>query len=322
MSRALWSLGLVGLLQASCTQPATTDSPPAAAHSLASRVEPPPIGGAKPVDYAGLPNVVTFADGLFSGSVPDGAEGFATLAAMGVKTVISVDGAAPDVEGARMHGIRYVHLPIGYNGMDRGRTLEIARAIHDLPGPIYLHCHHGKHRSASAAGAAAVALGLMTTDEATARMKVSGTAPSYTGLYQCVALSQVARAEELASAGDAFPETWKTSGLVKTMVEVDEVFEHLKAIEKAGWTTPPDHPDLVPVAEAGRLADLLRNLQDDDRVRAKPPEFTAWMLEGSRLSESLEEGLATPGIDAQELSARFEHIAASCKVCHVKYRDR
>jgi hypothetical protein len=160
-------------------------------------------------------------------------------------------------------------------------ALEIARAIHDLPGPIYLHCHHGKHRSASAAGAAAVALGLMTTDEATARMKVSGTAPSYTGLYQCVALSQVASAEEFASASDAFPETWKTSGLVKTMVKVEEVFAHLKAIAKAGWTTPPDHPDLVPVAEAGRLADLLRNLQDDDRVRAKPPEFTAWMLEGS-----------------------------------------
>jgi hypothetical protein len=35
-----------------------------------------------------------------------------------VKTIVSVDGGKPDVETARKHGIRYVHLPIGYDATD------------------------------------------------------------------------------------------------------------------------------------------------------------------------------------------------------------
>ena len=57
------------------------------------------------------------------------------------------------------------------------RKLEIARALQLARdrGAVYVHCHHGKHRSAGAAGAAAVTLGWSTTAQATERLKVSGT---------------------------------------------------------------------------------------------------------------------------------------------------
>ncbi|MEZ6189594.1 MAG: sulfur transferase domain-containing protein, partial [Planctomycetota bacterium] len=144
-----------------CTQPAPAPAPTSA----------PTLADSEPRAYPGLDNVVAYAPEVYSGSVPHGAEGFRTLAAWGVDTVISVDGAAPDVAAARAAGLRYVHLPIRYDGMDAERTLEIARAVSVARerGAVYLHCHHGKHRSAGAAGAAAVTLGWSTTAEATAR---------------------------------------------------------------------------------------------------------------------------------------------------------
>src|SRR5262249_27875258 len=138
-------------------------------------------------DYPGIHNAVTYHDGFVSGSVPEGDAGFDTLAAMGVKTIISVDGAEPEVDKARARGIRYIHLPIGYNGFDEQRRLHLSRATRDAmaDGPVYIHCHHGKHRSAGAAATIAESLGWLTPQEGVARMKVSGTSPDYKGLYAC-----------------------------------------------------------------------------------------------------------------------------------------
>src|SRR5438094_677830 len=79
-------------------------------------------------------------------SSPDGDEGFHSLQQLGIKTIVSVDGARPEVDLARKYGLRYVHLPIGYDAVPREQALRIARAIRDLPGPVYIHCHHGRHR--------------------------------------------------------------------------------------------------------------------------------------------------------------------------------
>ena len=65
--------------------------------STITPVAPPTMADQKPRDYPGLHNVVAYHDGYYSGSVPEGAEGFDALAGMGIKTIISVDGAEPDV---------------------------------------------------------------------------------------------------------------------------------------------------------------------------------------------------------------------------------
>src|SRR5262245_171423 len=56
-------------------------------------VIPPAVNDVQPRDYSGLHNVVAFHDGFYSGSVPEGDAGFDTITAMGVRTIISVDGA-------------------------------------------------------------------------------------------------------------------------------------------------------------------------------------------------------------------------------------
>lgn len=274
------------------------------------------------IEFAGLHNVVAYAgSGLYSGSAPDGDAGFDSLAALGIRTIISVDGAAPDVAAARRLGMRYVHLPIGYNGMERKRTLEIARAVKELPGPVYIHCHHGKHRSAGAAGAAAVTLGLLTQQQALQRMEVSGTSPSYPGLFRCVTTAAAADAQELAQTSGEFPEISRTTSVVQSMVEMDAAFDRLALIQESGWKTPANHPDLVPAAEAGRLADSFRTLQQLQPCRARGSEFLKLLQEGADLAARLESALTEPRGAAAELDEARKRLGQSCKGCHARFRD-
>lgn len=289
----------------------------------APKVEPPLMGDQSPRNYSGLHNVVAYHPDVFSGGVPEGAEGFETLAAMGIRTVISVDGAAPDLAEAKRHGLRYIHLPIGYNGFADARGDELARATRDSlgDGPVYIHCHHGKHRSAGAAGTVAVALGWMTPEEAVARMRVSGTAPAYKGLYACAAEASVMSAADLDAVKPDFPEVCKPEGMVDLMVRLDVAMEYMKEIEAAGWKPPANHPDLVPVAEAGKVADLLRVLHEDRSAVAQREGFAAKIDENHAPAQKLEDMLAAGSADAAALSAEFKRVSNACKSCHTAHRD-
>lgn len=314
----------------SATETKSIPEPPAEAHESSSAhaahaapgpVTPPAADATAPENYPGLHNVVTYSAGLYSGALPEGDEGFESLEALGVRTIITVDGSAPDVAVATAHGMRYVHLPVGYNGVSPERTLEIARAIRDLPGPVYLHCHHGKHRSAGALGAAVVTLGLLTPEEALARMKVSGTAENYTGLFQCVADARPADAAKLNTASNAFPSVTKISGFAETMVAVDAHFDSIKAIEKAQWEVPADHPDLVPTAVAGDLHNLFRGLEDDRDVKVRPDDFKQWLKDAALHASAIETELTKPAPSVEVLAEQYKLLNQNCKQCHAKYRD-
>ncbi len=124
-----------------------------------------------------LPNAFRLCPEVYSGGQPEGDAGFARLAALGVKTVISVDGARPDIATAARHGLRYVHLPHGYDGIPSDRGVQLAKALRELPGPVYIHCHHGKHRSPAAAAVACVGVGFIDNKTANAFLKQAGTNP-------------------------------------------------------------------------------------------------------------------------------------------------
>ncbi|MBX3376098.1 MAG: hypothetical protein KF678_03745 [Phycisphaeraceae bacterium] len=267
-----------------------------------------------------LPNVHTLGS-LISGGVPAGDAAFDELKAMGVKTIISVDGATPDVARAEARGMRYVHIPITYSDVPEQQKLEIARAIRDLPGPVYIHCHHGKHRSPAATAAAAVTLGLVTPAEGVVFMRDAGTSPSYAGLFQCVEEAVVVPVSALNAASNEFPSVRKPTGVVAAMVEIDYAYEHLQEIRAAGWTVPKDHPDLVPAAEAGRLADQLRFSGEDPRSQAKGPEYAARLADAIARTSALEDGLIR-GEPRDQLESKWKLVAASCKECHAAYRDR
>src|SRR5438046_379302 len=71
-----------------------------------------------PAEFPGIENAFRVTDRMISGSQPEGDAAFAALAKAGVKTIISVDGSKPDVATAKKYGLRYIHLPIGYDGIN------------------------------------------------------------------------------------------------------------------------------------------------------------------------------------------------------------
>src|SRR5579862_1873360 len=129
--RWLAALALVAVLGCKSNRPAATGQV---------------VGEFHRVSGQGIENFYLLGGKIYSGAVPEGDAGFATLEKLGVKTVISVDGTMPDVELAAKHGLRYVHIPIGYDGAGRSNALRIVKAAEVMPGPIFVHCHHGQHR--------------------------------------------------------------------------------------------------------------------------------------------------------------------------------
>ena len=43
--------------------------------------------------------------------------------------------------------------PIGYDGVPREQALRMIKAVQVAKGPVYFHCHHGKHRGPAGADA-------------------------------------------------------------------------------------------------------------------------------------------------------------------------
>jgi protein tyrosine phosphatase (PTP) superfamily phosphohydrolase (DUF442 family) len=279
------------------------------------------------VEARGLHNVYRVTERLYSGSSPEGDEGFASLRDLGVKTVISVDGARPDVERAHRYGLRYVHLPIGYDGVPEEQAWRIARALRDLPGPAYVHCHHGKHRGPAAAATALVCLDADCSAEgALAILQKAGTDPRYTGLY--AALRQVRRPtpEELDRVSANFPESAQVSGLAQAMVAIDERWDRLKEVRAAAWKVPPSHPDVDPPHEALQLAEQFREALRLPEVKNKhPQELQRWLADAEKTATELEamlrHGKEKGAVDETVAEALFKSASADCARCHAKYRD-
>src|SRR5581483_355243 len=197
-----------------------------------------------PIRKPGLDNAYRLTDRVPSGAPPEGEATFRELAQLGVRTVISVDGARPDVEAAKKAGLRYVHLPIGYDGVPKERALELAKAIEELDGPVYVHCHHGQHRGPAAAVVACVVAGTMDNARAVETMKTMGTGPQYVGLWASAREAAKADPATLRALRVEYRETAPVPPLAEAMVAADGAFELLELSGKAGGRAPAGHPDL------------------------------------------------------------------------------
>lgn len=109
-------------------------------------------------------------------------------------------------------------------------------------------------------------------------------------------------------------------GMIKSMEQIDVAYEALQTLERDGWKPDPLAPN-PPTVEAARMGDLFRSLRDSQRVKAKPPEFGAWMLKASAEATVLEQMLTLGTTPPADLSRQVALISASCKECHDKYRD-
>lgn len=285
-----------------------------------------PQPGGEPMEMPGLHNVICVSKGLYSGGCPEGDFGFASLVKLGTKTVISVDGAKPDVERAKKCGMRYVHLPIGYDGISQDQALALAKAVRDLPGPVYIHCHHGKHRSPAAAAAIQICLDAdCTVAKAVEIMKRAGTDSKYSGLYAAPKTLKRPTAEELNKVVHEFPEIAKVTALAQMMVKIDEHWEHLSIIRGQSWKGSKDHPDLDPPHEALQVMEHFREMARLPIGQKRTAEFKALLADAEKAARELESVLRTlkkaQQANNEAAEKAFQRSRTLCSQCHAKYRD-
>ena len=267
-----------------------------------------------------LPNPVRVTSGVISGGLPEGEAAFAELKELGIRTVISVDGAKPDVATAEKYGMRYVHLPHGYDGVPEERGKQLAKAVQELPGPVYIHCHHGKHRSPAAAAVACLGAGLIDQEQAAQVLQVAGTGENYRGLFQSVEQAHPFDKGALDQVPSDFPAVAKLPAMAEAMIEIEHVHDHLKAIEKAGWKTPADQPALTPDHEGLLLREQFTELLRMPELKDRSEGFAKLAQEAETLSRTLEQGLKS-SIDPAAASKLFLALSNNCKTCHQQFRD-
>ena len=132
-------------------------------------VSPAPANMIPPIkDMPGIHNYRRWSDHVAQGGQPEGDKAFQALKAEGITTVVTVDGAMPDVEGAERVGLKYVHIPIGYDGISKDEEARIVKAVTESKGPVFVHCHHGLHRGPAAAALARMSLDGISNETAVA----------------------------------------------------------------------------------------------------------------------------------------------------------
>ena len=278
--------------------------------------EPPP-------STPGLQNVLQVHSTLFSGSEPQSEAGFDTLRKLGIKTILSVDGAMPEVEAARSHGLKYIHLPIGYDGIPTDRIVQLAKVAATAEGSIYVHCHHGIHRAPAAAAVLCLEQAGWTPQQAVRWMRGAGTSTNYTGLYRSLWEYQPPSPEDIAALTNVLPERCQPSGLVEVMVALEDHHGNLRASRDAGWIPPSSNPDIHPAHEALMLWEALQELQRTPGTAPHSTGFESHLQQATGVAGKLHQLLQeeNPSGRHEKLDNALRRVSDSCKTCHERQRD-
>jgi protein tyrosine phosphatase (PTP) superfamily phosphohydrolase (DUF442 family) len=267
----------------------------------------------------GIENFRRWSDRIAAGGQPLGEAAFQSLAAMGYRTVLSVDGAKPDVENATKHGLRYVHVPFGYDGVPKDAQVKIVKVVRTSDGPVFIHCHHGVARGPAGAMIARIAVDGISNEEASRELKESGCDPRYKGLFRDVADAVPPTAEELSQAPSELPSFVSSGSLADQMAVLDRTWARVGWAKNASWSAPKEHPDVDPPHEARLLWEGFRELARLGDVESHGPDFLAELSRAEESGHSLEEALLKG--DRESATKQFAVIKKSCDSCHARWRD-
>jgi protein tyrosine phosphatase (PTP) superfamily phosphohydrolase (DUF442 family) len=287
-----------------------------------------------PINESGLQNAFRLSENVYSGGEPDSEEAFARLKQWGVKTVISVDGKAPEVETAARHDLRYVHLPLHYKGIEDEILGRLVKTFREMPGPFYVHCFHGRHRGPAAAAVGRLVLDGASRETALAEMRQwCGTSSAYSGLYDSIARAELPSVEQSAKLDWDFPGRHHVRALRASMADLARSLDDLTLSEEQRWVPSAAHPDLEPARAAGHMVELLQGLALLEEVRGWNSDQRQWIdncLDAARnLSQAISAQKAQIGAFDFFLGEPIEtaedalnRLSDNCIACHRANRNR
>ena len=287
---------------------------------LRTRVDRAPAPALGPIEHPEGPiaNMSEIAPGLYAGADPATPESFDELASLGVRTIVSVDGARPDVEAAHAHGIRYIHIPFGYDSVPPEALVAIAKVVDEAERPVYFHCHHGEHRGPIAAGFAFACLEGVGGAEASERLASAGYPRKYEALYVELEGFDPASLDRAAVAGAPLPETAPVASLASAMAGLDRTWDAVLACRDAGWETPPGHPDVTPAHEAMIMGEHFREI-NRLLIVGEPEELKSLMGRAERQAWAMRDALDAG--DRAGATVASQALASTCNACHGRFRD-
>lgn len=276
---------------------------------LAGQSEP------EPVPSNSIEAVFRIAPGFYSGGEPRGAQAFRQLSRLGVKTVISVDGSRPDLVSARANGIRYIHIPMSYGAWSPTNQWQLVAAgkLASGTGPMFIHCHHGRHRGPTAVALIGMGLNDWSIEQALSWLKVAGTSTNYHGLFETVNQFKIPEDTQFEVIAPVFPESVIPAGIVESMLANDRTWENLKLISES---SEMDKQHLV--NELLLLLESFRELERLPEAREKGAAFLKQVGEAIRNSEAIHFDLVAGRPLVPSMKSQ---LGKTCSGCHQRFRD-
>ena len=283
-------------------------------------------GGVSPIIDERIQNGFRFGPKIITGGFPTNDATFQALKELGVKTIIRVDAEAPPTERADKLGMTYLHFPVSYSGLPHDRALQLAKLVRDMPGPIYLHCNCGKHRSPAAAGVVSVILGDMTPQQAVAAMWVCGTFTDYTGLYASAENETKQSNETLDAVQVALTAKAETSPMAAAMADLDKSWRRIEALKAAKWKVADPAKSADIESELTHIGERLLESGSWEQLKKAPNAAALTQDAQSSIAQMLKEwrsSAAQPaGTDAlPRLDSALLNVQQSCFNCHNEYRN-
>lgn len=135
----------------------------------------------------GLSNVGRLAPGVYRGAQPK-PEGYATLRAMGVRTVINLRFRHSERKAVEAAGMRSVEIPLRTTvGPDPAQVRRIVALMRDPANqPVFVHCAQGQDRTGIAAAVFRMEVDGWSNAEAEAEMQAFGFNDIWRGLKDFV----------------------------------------------------------------------------------------------------------------------------------------
>ncbi|MEM6469031.1 MAG: hypothetical protein AAF802_05630 [Planctomycetota bacterium] len=263
----------------------------------------------KMLESTELPTLMQVSDGLFVGGTPDGQKAFEQLVKLGVRTIVSVDHALPDVESAKLQGIRYIHLPVGYAGLSKDRIHAIASLLKHEDDGLYVHCHHGRHRAPAVAAAACIAAGILNRDGGRRLLEVAGTSSHYSGLIEAVEASSCLDKDELCVDRFEYPTRAEVPATAARMVQLSYLVEKVSQSD-LGESDKTRYAVLI----EEQFKELLRL----DAVQSEGADYRFRMMDSLRHATLLRKSVP----EENQRLAKLHQLRESCNDCHHRYRDR
>jgi tyrosine-protein phosphatase SIW14 len=144
----------------------------------------------------GLTNVGRVAPGIFRGAQPE-PEGYATLKAMGIKTVINLRTRHGKREAVEAAGMRYVEIPMSFlKNVDPAAVRKALSVMTDPASqPVFVHCSRGVDRAGVVAAIYRMEVDGWSEAEAEAELEAFGFHEVWFQLKKYVRRYQVGRGE-------------------------------------------------------------------------------------------------------------------------------